>query len=378
MKLRFVSLNSILMLSLLSGILQGQTAQSENTWAEPVQQCWAYKTDDLSSLRVASDNENHIVLPLLDGRLVALEPNTGQPVWFIRPGGSLLSEIFVNARSLYAANTTQSDSGAAGDGATARFYSVDIRSGLTNWIDPLPDAGLDSAEKLSIAINDQNMFIASDNGRIIAVRKSNRSAVWQTNTESNLTTSPLLTENYLVIGTENKTIIVLSKATGDLINQIPLGTKPTTLGATARNLIVGDEIGAIQAIGLRNSETKWRARTGGKIVELLDLKGGLIALSNDNFAYSFSEGDGNLNWKRRLPGRSIGSALLNERTIVFVTFGSNDAIVVDLKSGRVVNRLTIDPQNSFISPPVVINNTLILPTSAGILAFRQSCSGTTG
>ncbi len=358
-------------LLLLIGALPGSAGSQEGSiWTGPIQKCWSFESEDLTNLKNASDNDKTVFIPLLDGTIKALDSSSGKPIWSLNLRAALNSQILINQENLYVSATTRS----ADDESTAQvlLFSVDIDSGINIWTEELPPETL--ADEMHLEIEGFNLLLANHSGKTLLIQKSDRRILWQTKLETSLVTPPVVHNDMVFIGTSNKTVVVLSKITGKVVNQISIGVVPTSIFVANDRLVVGDKNGTVHSYDSSEGRKRWTARTGGEIVQISAIRGNLLVNSNDNFVYLIDVENGKKIWKRRLSGRILGTSVFEDQIAVFVSSGSNQAVFVDLANGKLINRLEIPESAYFVGPPLVIGKRLILPTNKNLTAYSPECA----
>ena len=341
-------------------------AQTDSFWTKPVRKCWSYKTANLTSFGVASDNDTIILIPLSDGSISAVDILNGTQLWSIKLIGQLSSTVLVEKDTAYFIDQTTLS---AANQAT--LVSIDIKSGIINWRKKIPVNA--RADNIQIASNSTSLFLMDNNGSIGAVSRSKETAIWRKQLDSQITSNLLVNGKNLLVGTSRNQAVVVSQKNGEVVSQISIKEKPSNLSlADNKRLYIGDVQGNVQSFDLAKRKRKWFIKTGGKITELTPLGKSLLVSSNDNFVYSVSLSSGKKKWKRKLSGRIIGKALLDTEVGVFLSHGSNIAVFVNLKNGTVVNRLAVNTAEYFVGAPVFIKDKLVLPTNKGLFVYSPN------
>ncbi|HEX6123745.1 MAG TPA: PQQ-binding-like beta-propeller repeat protein, partial [Pyrinomonadaceae bacterium] len=65
-----------------------------------------------------------------------------------------------------------------------------------------------------------------------------------------------------------------------------------------------------------------------------------IAASDDNFIYKLAR-SGDVEWKRRLSGRTAGGLVLAGNAVIASVVGDGEVYVIDARSGKIRNRIEI-------------------------------------
>ena len=340
---------------------RGFFAQDDLLWTAPLKKCWEYKSENLTTFNIASDNDKTIFITELNNYLTAINVDIGSRKWQSKLGSSFSSyPLYKNKQLLLALKleNTQSQS----------FYKViEAENGTTT-----------NNHKSRI---DYINYIASENGftylftkqgKIEAIKKN--ILVWKIDLKTKITTSPSLFTDEIILGTSNKTILTINKLNGDINEQLNLKNTPSGLISQDKyTFFVGDIAGYIYSIDKTTKKRNWVVTTGGKIVSTDLFNKRLLIESNDNYVYALSIKKGKKLWKRKLAGRVIGKAHLTEHVAIYLSYGTNTAVLVDLKNGTILNRILLNKDLSFVSRPIYINKTIILPTQKGIFAYARKC-----
>ena len=351
-------------------------AREGSFWRKPISKCWTYGDGEPTTLKSASDNGKTVITPLSNGTIVALDSISGKQLWSRSVINEVNSDLEIRGRTLFLATQKLSNTSAASlnqpnEQSSTEVNSVDIDSGIVNWSKSFPTA---SEEKIFLLSEENSLFVANSDGFITKLRASDGSLIWELALNSSLSATPVLFGDYLLANTGNKTVVMISKNSGKISNQVVSGVLPTSSAIVNSSLVVGTENGFVKNLRLPKGSLDWQTRTGGRIRQLTPINSGVLAISDDNFVYFVAEKSGKKLWKRKLSGRILGSVILDRRFGAFLSTGSNEAIFVDLKNGKIINRILSERADYFISPPIVAGNTIILPTNNGLEAFSPKCA----
>lgn len=346
-------------------------SQPTTPWTSPMQKCWEYLSDNMTTLNPASDNESTIYLPQIGGKLIALDNLDGTRKWKIELGGDLSSYILYKNKKIILSTNHPNGHGTK---LNPNDFDTNVRqleknTGITEWT-----LRSNKSTKTYINFRDSVRYVFSAEG-IIETFDQNNKLNWRKNLNTNITSRPLLLDNKIYIGTSNKTILIVSQFNGEILSQINIKGLPNgTFANIGEKLFAGDSEGNLYALNLSNLTTYWQTKTGGKLVDIDLWLEDLLVLSDDNFVYLISARDGKKKWKRKLAGRIIGKAFLDNDLAIFLTYGSDTAIFLDLKNGDIINRIQFNDDIYFVSSPLVFNNRLFIPTNIGLYAFSPDCS----
>lgn len=340
--------------------------QTAADWSQPMQPCWEFSTGEMSSLSPAADNKERIFLPLSDGSLIALETASGKTLWRSEFGGEIVAQPLYLEGKIYVLSRISVE---AFDKYI--FRAVSSATGLTVSQKQLD---LKKTERAFLSASENKLYIFSDEGEIHAFDRSDGTHLWTRNLSAEIASHPLVAENRLIIGTDDKKISFISGSDGVVLNVMVLES-PTAgnLQYSAGNLFFGDQVGNVHAYRISENKILWKFRTGAGIVNTELIGENLLATSNDGFVYMLSQKSGDRIWKHRLAGRLIGKALLNHRFLLVQTLDGNVLPVLDSAKGRVVNRIRLADETYTVNGAAGGSEIIIIPTNKGLQAFANKC-----
>ena len=201
-----------------------------------------------------------------------------------------------------------------GVGAQWRFHASNNVGGA---LDASPDGRvllLGATDKSLYALNDEGMLLWSrtahdaitgvvatdDGGAIVASEDRTVTALnadgtqrWRIATGGPVTASPVVSEDGVVVAAEDGAVRILEVATGKLLHRIDLG-EPVTADVTVHRGVaaVATREGQLVAIDVAAGRVRWRARTGGEIVERPAVAADRVVVVSAGalHAYAFADG----------------------------------------------------------------------------------------
>jgi outer membrane protein assembly factor BamB len=138
---------------------------------------------------------------------------------------------------------------------------------------------------------------------------------------------------------------------------------------TEDKLFWGEKKGFVNSFDTNSNSLTWSVRHGGEISSLSLVSNGVLVTSLDNFVYFISLNKGKNVWRRRLAGRITVKPLIVGNFAVIVTAVSKNAVVIDLRNGKVVNQISLTDIGFILSKPLVLQNSLVFLTNKGIFSF---------
>ena len=347
-------------------------AQAESVWGNPLQRCWVFESDEMTSLKIASDNDKTVILPLSNGNLFGIDLDKGKNIWKFSVGESFDSEISVNKQNLFVTGSKiavkpQTNSASH---TSRSLFSIDSNSGIARLV--FPDQTASDSEKVFVVSDENLLMIVQEDGNIFSVDKDTRKILWQRKLALEIITAPKLSKSKIYLGTSNRSVVVLSTESGKILSQIPVGKMPKQILSFENDLYIGDELGNLRAIELKTQNTVWQTKTGGEISEIVPFEDVLLVSSNDNYEYAILKKSGKKVWKRKLAGRILGKTIIDGKFAALFTHGSNTALVIDLEGGKIVNRINLAKGNYFVSAPIFLKGKLLAPTKIGLIAYSPN------
>lgn len=341
------------------------------------QNCWMFPAIIASDVGFASDKVNDLYINLTTGGMIAIDIKTGRKRWETELGGDVIPVPVINSDSIYTAaryiggqskNIFQNEN----KNESTILRALDKTTGVTRW-----ETKLEAVDQLYLSIFKNYIISVGDNGQIDAVDKIDGKIVWRKKLNVKLSAPPLVNDADLFLGTADKRILKVSPVDGQIMQQSETLAPPTVIieNTDKNKLIVGDRKGNLLLMSKEsNKKTKtieWRVRIGAEISSATITGEGLLISSFDNFIYLISEDDGKLFWKKRFSGRIIAAPLIaNDYFIVGATDESN-AYVAELKSGRSLNKISLEDDNFFSGSSMIAANLLIYSTLKGVLGFSS-------
>lgn len=351
---------------ILSSIFSA-TTQARDLPNLPFNLCWQYSTNELSKFKIASDNSMVIVLPLLNGIVLSLNPENGEVLWKSELGGEIAAEIVVDESRIFAAAKTVPDAGANGTAFNYTISSLSLSTGVAQWQIRLP------AEK------DESAFLFALQGSIVLVTGSGKIHTFEKKEGRLLGSDDLKGEiASLPFYAGAKGIIFLSK--GKIFRYDPDSRRAEFIAAVGEDqrlihvhgdkMLLNDSLGSV-SLYLAGGRSLWKTRAGAEIGNVVETAEGYMLSSNDNFVYFVSRDKGKRLWKTRLPQRTRGT-LAGRDAGAFSAVGGRDTFFLESRKGRIINRISLAGDDFFINEPLALGNRLIVSTRNGVSAYGRS------
>ncbi len=363
----------------------------------PFRQCWNFTNDNI--FFVASDNESSLFLSFLGGRIISLDYSFGKKKWESDLGGEIISPLYISGKDVYivtrpvlGVNDLNNDGRVYGRTANETINettddllirSINKETGLTNWQTKISAQYNSQSGSEFLYIFKSSLLLLNNKGRITAFDRITGQILWDKENNLILSTKPLSVEDKVILQTSERQLIIASLSDGSLMKTIRMSDSPTALyyDKESKKLILGNQNGVtypisgdFSTIGTSPSPKKreWEFRNGAQVSDINLTPKGLLVSSLDNFVYLISKNSGNLIWKKRLGGRISAEPLIIGNYAVITTVSEPSASILDLDTGKLVNKILLADENFFSRSPLQLGNRLIFATQKGIFAFSNS------
>lgn len=330
--------------------------------SQPFERVWRYETNALSGFRPGGD-ATLVVVPLLDGKFVALNPSDGNLLWTAEPGGEASASPLVTTESVVIATAR------TGSGSQGMLRALDRGTGLALWVRELAKPAV---SELTFA--NGKIFFGSSDGSIYAVRADSGAVVWAFATRGIVRGQILLTEHEVLIGSDDGALYALDRELGTEHWRVQTGGAIVGRPAlTDRRLYVTSGDGVTTAIDRTTRKVLWRARTGAAIEAgpVVVGRDGLLIASFDNFVYLLDARTGDRLWKRRMRGRIVSEPILgSEERAIVAPLRDDRLTVLGVRDGNRLGAFALEPGDALVAPPLVTGTMLLLSTDSGLVAAR--------
>ena len=335
----------------------------------PPERCWSYDVADLTVRLLASDN-THIYLSRIGGKLESISIESGERHWSAELGGEAASDILADSAHIFFATTSAaSDASSQTVATTIRALSKD--TGVTAWATKIT-----ASDQIYLGRGNGKLIAVSAKGAITALDANSGAVLWERETGRELSTPPVFGASEFAFGTVQRSIAVLSAATGEIRSEIKTRNVVSALFLDKKGRLVwGDDRGTVVSQDAAGGERRWAIKTGGRVTYVAFSEGAFLATSLDNFLYLISEDSGNVIWKRRQPGRITAAPLLTDKYAVVQTYGERSSVFVDRINGKPKNQIVLAEGRDFVQPPLRSDTRVVFVTSSGVEGYGlNGCS----
>ncbi len=355
---RHTALAAIWLIVLLSSIAAAQPASAP---LPAFTRCSVQPIVDTQRGVLASDGAN-IYVGSSNGLMRAYSARDLANKWRLELGGDFASGVLPLDGAMAVVTNPIAEGAQVPDGSVIRL--IDSNTGVTSWSVKLP-----YSQKYFLGRLNGEIAAVNDKGRISLIELRSGRIVSQAGPFGNITAGPAFEHDRIVFGTDAKQLVVFSRSDGALQARMRSDLVPRSLAFSRKgDLIVGDERGNVQHLGLPDGESAWTFKTGAAVSSILDMDDGTILVTSlDNFVYLISDYNGNVIWKRRLSGRIIdGGSVLGDHFVVLIA-GENSGYALELSTGKVRDVLSLKENGLLGGPPVVAGgNTFTFNTNVSL------------
>jgi outer membrane protein assembly factor BamB len=335
-------------------------AASTSKLALPFKRAWLY-ADDVMTLAPALD-EARIYLPLVGGRVVCLDRETGSRLWLSEPGGIISAAVAIGEKSVYIAARKLAEDGTE---AGASLRAVDKITGLTLW-------AKDYARPFTSALTfeKERIYAGSADGSFYAISAATGEVIWKAATQDVVRGGALITAEAVYFGSDDGALRGVEWDKGREIWKFQ--TRGKIRGSPAmdeRNFYFGSSDGFVYAVDKTSGKVKWQSRTGAAIEAAPVIVGDkILVVSFDNFAYALGRETGNKIWKRRMESRLTAAPVIEGDAALIAPLRGDHIAVFLHADGRRVNFYRLDKEYEIVAEPVFRDHLLLLATNKGLVA----------
>ncbi len=355
-------------------------AQSEFAPAELKTQIFAFVTDSVTEETDLKE------LNVVDGR----------QIWTTSLGGSVSGGALTDRKNIYAiVRSGRKSSGPERSGDVKaetererktlfeeRGYFVRALSrttGLTDW-----QLKTDRKPLIALSPAGKYVYVIEDTGRVTYVESESGRKIEGLSFDFPARPDSLF-ERETFISANGKVLILIAghkifaaRIEDDLIKNVrefPLGFTKNIITAVALDedvVFLGDSLGRIYLFDTTRGEVVWTVKTGGRISGVSIYRDKVLIGSFDNYLYLYTKNSGRLDWKKRNAGRLAGLPPVFQKYAAVSVYGANASDLVDLETGKTVNRLVLGENRFFSGEARFLRDLLIFQTSDRIAAYSPT------
>jgi len=333
-------------------------AQSPGSSLVTLSKCWQYESPGLRTVSPAADSSN-LYIAEEGGRVTAVSLSNGTRLWSTELGGDISSNVALADSNLYVITSDISK--------RSRLRSLSNTSGLPNFELDIPFA--DNFQLFSI---NAKLVIVSNAGAITSVSTVNRTSEWSLSITNPDLKTIAMQESKLLISSADRRVHYFDLDQGKELRSIPAENDVSATSFIGADVLFGDTRGNL--IRQHKERRSWRLKSGAKIVKILNSENGIIAASTDNFVYGLAAYNGDIHWKKRMPGRISDITMINDQVVVQM-IGESAAILLDPNDGKPVGQFSLDDEGGFVLPPMEAKETVLFFSPTYVLGTtEQKCT----
>lgn len=240
-----------------------------------------------------------------------------------------------------------------------------------------------------ITLDKQHLYIGSERGEVFALNRNDGTIAWRVPVAGEALSSPVVSDNLLLIHTSNGMLQALNTADGTSRWVVNLGSSPLTLrGESAPTVAVGGAIvgadnGLVNAILLNQGQLVWQQRisqtTGASEIDRLNdvdttpvvAKGVVYAQAYNGNLAALDLRNGQIQWKREIGG--VKNLFLHEDRIYLID--QNDRVIVLSTDNGVPIWRQSELLHRNLTAPIVFDNYLVTADSEGYVHWLNITNG---
>ncbi len=339
----------------------------------PLKLCFQNQDSKILTVNFASDNFQAIFVPSHNGKITKINLINNSIIWISNLGGEIVSDLVFEDGKIYLITELLEVFPKKNNNETKQtvnyiLWSLDAKTGFTNWQLPFT-----SNNTVFLSSYKDKILLITKEGTLNFINKNDAQKKINNSFTQNFSSLPSFFENKIYIGTKDNLISTISVDDGKVISNIPTLLSPASILIAAKDkLLWGDRKGFVNLFDTKNNNRLWSVRYGGEISSLTLIPNRILVSSLDNFVYLISLHKGKKVWKKRLAGRIFGRPLIVNNFAVFVTSVDNNAVILNLETGKMVNQIPLADIGFILSTPLILNNFLVFTTNKGIFAFAEA------
>jgi outer membrane protein assembly factor BamB len=344
----------------------------------PFRLCYQKPDNKIASVNFASDNILSLFVAFQAGKIAKIYLTNNSTIWMSNLGGEIVSDLIFEDGRVYLITevfeaASEKDKENDGDKQLINYilWSLNAETGLTEW-----QLSFTSNDSVFLDSYRDKIFLIAKDGTVSSIKKNDAQKISSKNLARGISSPPNFYENKIYLGTDDNSILTVSADNAEIISKIPTLQSPAAiLIASGDKLFWGERKGFVNLFDTKSNSRVWSVRYGGEISSLTLVPDGILVSSLDNFVYLISPRKGAKIWKRRLAGRISAEPLIISNFAVFVTAVDNNAVVLDLRNGKIVNQISLADIGFILSKPVIADKSLVFSTNKGIFGFSSVNAG---
>ena len=255
-----------------------------------------------------------IIAADLDGRVHAVERDTGVRKWITAPTSRIWGRVSANENAAFAANK---------DGAILAFSMED---GSPLWTYEIGDAVYSGATAVG-----NSVLTTSHDDWVYSIDAQTGELKWKTEMNRGSNSTPIFANGLVVVGSWDERIYAMDAAAGaNVWNFWAGGAIVRGAAASETDIFFGADDGFVYSVSLEDGSLNWRRKIGEQVRSTPALDGGLLYIASGDTAFALDTANGAEVWSFDTGGEA-GAPLAVRDGAVYV--GSHDGTIYALAAG---------------------------------------------
>lgn len=326
-----------------------------------------WRVEQLEGSGVSGENgSDRVYVVGNSGAVYAVRLSDGEMLWRADLGGEIATPPLASQSGLYLAS--ESSAVKTPSEKLGQLRQLSRQGGITTWATLLPSPWVDF-----MAITSTALYGCGRDGRVQAINRSDGRRLWTSDPATQCLGGPITDDQLVFVFSARGEIIALSQNNGmEVWRYRTKEARIKNLAFDDSNLYAATIEGTVYALDRRGGKLRWSTRVGSSIQFLGSTSQGLLVTSLDNYAYCLATRNGKRRWKYKLDGRPLALPLVTINSVFLLNSSGSEGIVLDMRSGKPVNRLPMAPEFEPIGNPIMVDGHLLVPTRQGLIAFAPN------
>ena len=255
-----------------------------------------------------------IIAADLDGRVHAVERDTGVRKWITAPTSRIWGRVSANENAAFAANK---------DGAILAFSMED---GSPLWTYEIGDAVYGGATAVG-----NSVLTTSHDDWVYSIDAQTGELKWKTEMNRGSNSTPIFANGLVAVGSWDERLYAMDAAAGaNVWNFWAGGAIVRGAAASETDVFFGADDGFVYSVSLEDGSLNWRRKIGEQVRSAPALDGGLLYIASGDTAFALDAANGAEVWSFETGGEA-GAPLAVRDGAVYV--GSHDGTIYALAAG---------------------------------------------
>lgn len=317
---------------------------------------WSFRTQGpigWMATPILSQDNNLLYTTSSDGRVYALDRNSGNGVWIFEAGGPFLSGPVLKANKLLVGC------------ANGSLYALHPVEGRVLWRYPIQSALIATP-----CVVQDSLIVTTAAGKVLSLDVHQGLLNWQYQCDGPIVSSPQCSGNVVVVTSKSGSILALALNNGVLKwKYVTQGAIIASPAVSSDSVYVGGQDGSFYALDMEAGKLIWYYATDKPIISR-----GVIAFTSvlfcgqDRWLYCCEKYDGRLMWKSAVRGRVTAGLSTSGNTVQVV---SREGLIQAFNSRSGELKWQLETGRRLEAPPLVTHESLYVGTVEGEL---MACS----